>query len=263
MDLLTSCAQKRGHIGRLGGFSLVELMIALTLGLMLTMGLYSMLSSQRLTYQMSQLNGSITERAQRDNNFLRAMVNQAGYMDYDSVQSSILGDTPFIKTGSWVKGQVIRADNNLTSASMKSGSDMLQLRFIGDGALIYNCAGNVVSAQMLWYVSIYVNSNSQLICSDTNSTTVLDENVETLQLLFTSSTTPSTLLRADEVTSASAWLTVTRLSYGLLLAEKNVAAASGINTQSYQILDQSINSANDSQLRQPITESLLLRNNRS
>lgn len=147
MDLLTSRAQKQSHIGRLGGFSLVELMIALTLGLMLTMGLYSMLSSQRLTYQMSQLNGSITERAQRDNNFLRAMVNQAGYMDYDSVQSSILGDTPFVATGSWVKGQVIRADNNLTSASMKSGSDMLQLRFIGDGALIYNCAGNVVSAQ--------------------------------------------------------------------------------------------------------------------
>lgn len=262
MALLTFGKQRYRQRNQ-SGFSLVELMIALTLGLMLTMGLYSMLSSQRLTYQMSQLNGSITERAQRDNNFLRAMVNQAGYMDYDTVQSSILGDTPFIKTGSWAKTQVIRADNNLTAASMKSGSDMLQLRFIGDGALIYNCAGNVVAAQTLWYVSIYVNSSSQLICSDTDSTTVLDENVETLQLLFTSSTTPSTLLRADEVTSASAWLTVTRLSYGLLLAEKNVPAASAVNTQSYQILDQTINSANDSQLRQPITESLLLRNNRS
>ncbi len=262
MALLTArlCSPVRN---RAQGFSLVELMVALTLGLLLTMGLYSMLSSQRLTYQMSQLNGSITERSQRDNAFLRAMVNQAGYMDYSSMQSTILGTSPFVASGNWALGQTIRAENNLSTGGMKSGSDLLQMRFIGDGTLVFNCAGGVIAVQTLWTVSLYVNNSAQLICSDSNGNTVLDENVETLQLLFSSTSSPSTLLRADEVTAASAWLSVNRLSYGLLLAEKNVPATTALNTQSFQILDQQISSANDTQLRQPITESLLLRNNRS
>lgn len=262
MDLLTARPTFSGPSAA-RGFSLVELMIALTLGLLLTMGLYSMLSSQRLTYQMSQLNGSITERSQRDNSFIRAMVNQAGYMDYDSMQSSILGTSPFVASGNWSQGQFIRAENNVSTSGIKGGTDLLQMRFIGDGALIFNCAGGVIAAHTLWSISLYINSSSQLICSDNNGNTVLDENVETLQLLFSSTSTPSSLLRADQVTAASAWLTVNRLSYGLLLAERNVPSTSALNTQSYQILDQQINSANDSQLRQPITESLLLRNNRS
>ncbi len=258
MDLLIH-RQPQAHTG----FSLVELMIALTLGSLLVLGLYSMLSSQRLTYSMTQANGSLTERTQRDSNFIKSMVNQAGYMDYTSMRDSLLGNTPFIASGSWLKGQVVRADNNLTTAGFKSGSDRLQLRFLGDGSLVFNCAGGTVPAQSLWNVSLYVDGDEQLICADANGNTVLDQGVETLQLQFSNPAAPSSQLRADQVSSSALWLTINRLSYGLLLTEAQTPTTGVLNGSSYQILDQSVSSANDSQLRQPLTESLVLRNNRS
>ena len=203
------------------GFTLVELMIAILVGLFLTGGLVMMLQSNRRSFtnqnQLSQLQDS--ERMAM--NIMTDMVQIAGYFPDPTNYTAIL------------TMPAITAPMTLPSAQYMFGvhtaaapGDTLTVRFAtksGDGIL--NCAGTSNSSGVVQsYINTFsVNANKQLVCQmgvggaaytsypligdGTTNSVVKVYNLQVLYGIDTTGTANNVneYQTADQITLASAW----------------------------------------------------------
>jgi type IV pilus assembly protein PilW len=157
------------------GFSLVELMVAITIGLFITLGLSQIFLSM---YSTSQSQNTLS--AFQDNQRLAVVmvvntVQAAGYYPSPSSQTaasalSYVGpntfsySTPVADTGdnsTFVAGVGITGagDGGVTTA------DSIDIAYETSGSdNIYNCQGGTASAATIFVNSISVNSSNQLVC---------------------------------------------------------------------------------------------------
>ena len=203
------------------GFTLVELMIAILVGLFLTGGLVMMLQSNRRSFtnqnQLSQLQDS--ERMAM--NIITDMVQIAGYFP-DPTTNTALSTMPAITAPMTLPATQYLSGVHAAAAP----GDTLTVRFASqpnDGIL--NCAGtsNSTAAIQSYINTFFVNNSQQLVCrmglggaaytdypliGEGTANAVIK--VTNLQVLYGIDTTGSSnnvnqYQTADQVTTAGAW----------------------------------------------------------
>ena len=178
-------AQQPCRRAAIRGFTLVELMVALLIGLFLVAGMVSVLqgTSHTSTNQMALAQLQNNERIAMT--LMTDVIQQAGY--YPDVQSSSLESAfpaapalpaapapAFTEPGQFIVGQ--------TGAT--ASGDSITVRYQTDGTVL-NCLGSSDSLAVPHEYTFSVNASGQLVCSvDGNSPVPLVGNVQNIQVLY-------------------------------------------------------------------------------
>ena len=126
------------------GMTLLELMISMTLGVIILLGLSGLLFSSSASYLLQDQQAQVQETGRYALDVLTRAVRQAGYRDPFNIEATI-------SPQSSVRGLDARTLQRNTpalepaSSGVVNGSDVLALRFAGDEAggyaTMFNCAG--------------------------------------------------------------------------------------------------------------------------
>jgi type IV pilus assembly protein PilW len=214
--------------GRQHGLSLIELLVALTVGLFLIAGVLTLVTSLKRTYttqtQLTQLQDS--ERLAMT--MLTDVIQSAGYYTNPQINTaSVLPANPPL--GFAVAGQA------LTGSSQPAGPDSISVQFAtapGDG--IINCQGgsNVASPAPFVYVNTFsVSPQNQLQCQLNGGAQVpLVNGLQNMMIWYGVNTSggPScsdSYLRASEVTAGNFWTNVCAVMVQLTFTNPLNAAA--------------------------------------
>ncbi len=191
------------------GFTMVELMIALLIGLFLMGGLIGLLQSNKRAFssqnQLSQLQDS--ERLAMT--MLNDVIQQAGYFPDPTLNTA---SSTLPASGSWTLGQFI-----VGTANAAAPGDTISVRYSTanlDGIL--NCTGgsNTTGANATYInmFSVIVNGSgvSQLVCTLNGTAYPLVKNVTNLQVLYGINNSGSgnnvdTYMTSAQVVAAAAW----------------------------------------------------------
>jgi type IV pilus assembly protein PilW len=132
------------------GLTLIELMIALTLGLFVILTATGLLLSTKAAYLAQDQHAQVQETGRYAIESLSRAIRQAGYEHWNGEDMPIRSTA---ELGPDIMGfdaaSLTRAGAGLTvaaPATTVNGSDVLALRFFGDGEVIVNCAGLMVAA---------------------------------------------------------------------------------------------------------------------
>lgn len=149
---------------RARGFTLIELMIALLLGLIVIGAIGAVFLSSSRTYRTTESLSRLQENARFAVQFISREVQLAGYAD--AFQRGIVGDGLIYPADAVFSsvGQVIVG--NRVNTSTLAGTDSIEIRYGGsDIAPLRDCLGNQLATSAFVTVRLYVNTNNQLSCS--------------------------------------------------------------------------------------------------
>ncbi|MDP2430441.1 MAG: PilW family protein [Pseudomonadota bacterium] len=159
---------------RESGISLVEMMVALSVGLLLTVSVSTILSGSLQIFRMQGESARIQESSRFLMDILGRQITQAGYVaistDYTDSKLSFVG-TPI----SGEHGVVATR-----TGERKNGSDYLAVSFDAN----VDCQGNVATSGTVRN-EFFLNANEELVCAGGGVTPeVLADGVETFQVLY-------------------------------------------------------------------------------
>jgi type IV pilus assembly protein PilW len=156
------------------GFSLVEMMVALSIGLLLTLSVSYILSGSLQIFRVQGESARIQESSRFLMDTLGRQITQAGYAEI----SSDYTDTKLGFTGTPISGEhgVVAT----RSSERKIGSDYMAVSF--DAST--DCQGNAAAGGTVQN-EFYLNANEQLVCASGGGTPeALADGVETFQVLY-------------------------------------------------------------------------------
>jgi len=262
------------------GLSLIELLIAMVIGLFLLAGitttyLQSKQSSiKRDEYSVLQDNGRIALE------LMSNTIAHAGYVAFPSgviTPSSFITNTVVSNTCN-VGGQNVITPGNFPTTSTKDGvsgaSDSIGVIYLGDANISMDCAGGVLpvgcqigsgntnSASAQIYNSFFIQNNSlQCAGSRTTNLEAIAEDVENIQFLYGVDADGDRVV--DRYINATQMGTFTdnviSVQIGVLVrSERQIKSVAEVIK--YSLLDQAITSPNDRYLRGVFTTTVKLRN---
>ncbi|WP_191965313.1 PilW family protein [Marinobacter halotolerans] len=254
------------------GLSLIELMIAMTLGLILTFGVVQIFISSKQTYSVVTAQSQTQENGRVVKHFLGRGLRHAGYWD-DSTLPIALPDN-----GVFAENQMVFATNDdaASANNIVDGTDTITVRFNGtaDGQL-RGCTGMTPDRNQMIVDRYYVtpagaNTNVPSLQCDSEMLTLggasvstasqpLIVGIENLQVEFGIGTEDriTQYVSADEVTD---WGDVRSVRYGFL-ATSNQNTGGRENTNTYTLVDgETVTASGDNRLRQVQRDTVFLRN---
>ncbi len=208
---MTYLSSNRRMVQRQSGFTMIELMVALLIGLFLMGGLMTLLQNNRKAFSSQSLLGQLQDSERLAMTMMSGVIQQSGYFP-DPTLNSPSTSLPAVGT-TFAAGQGLYG-------STTAGSDTIIARYAtapGDGIL--NCRGtsnpatSVTNAIYSNAFSIAVTGGvSQLVCTDQGGNVYpLVNGVTKLQVLYgvstsaTNTTNVDTYMTAAQVTAATAW----------------------------------------------------------
>ncbi len=221
------------------GFSLVELMVAVTIGLFITLGLSQIFINM---YSTSQSQSSLSQYQENQRLALVMLMNTVELTGYTAgIPTSLTpavtalpavtnADTSTFTPGAGIVG---------TGAGTGTGStsDTLNVYFQSAGSnldQIINCQGGSASASTTttFINSFSINANNQLVCTVTtnggapSSALVLANNVTSMSIMYgvdtTNSKTTNAYLTAADVTTGAMWMNIRTVQVTLNFCTANV-----------------------------------------
>ena len=209
------------------GFSLVEVLIALTIGIFLSLGATQLFSASSATTRLQQALSEVSEAGRFTASFIGTDLQKAGY-------SPSVALTDFLQGVNGVNG----------------GNDSVTVSY--DGVISNNrdCVGNEVVGNV---VNRYLVIDRQLQC---NGITLVDE-VESFQVLYGIDTDNSLTPNYYSV-EPNGGNDVVAVRIGILIRSKNNAQARA--DQVFNVLDEVVAPEADGFLRRLFTKSVLIRN---
>ena len=230
---------------RQNGFSLIELMVAVLIGLFLTLGLSKLFLSM---YSSSQSQGTLSQYQNNQRQAIVTLTNTtqtAGY--FASTPTGVgpntvalpattnAGDSSTFTGGAGIVG---------TTGTGSPQQDTLNIQYQSSGSdNIYNCQGGVttITTPTPTYTTVVnsfsVNSSNQLVCTVSiagaapTSALVLANNIQNMTILYgidttgsssTPAATTNTYMTAAQVTTAADWLYVRSVQITLNFCTANV-----------------------------------------
>lgn len=219
----TFAVTRRAHT-RHGGYSLIEVLIALAISLFLLAGLFTLLQGTRRNTTNQQQLAQLQDEQRLAMSLITDVIQSAGYYDstsYASASNAFAGSvtTAGCTTSTLSAGQYLCGTHTGYTASTSTATpDALVVRYGTTGSdNLVNCAGNT-SATATTFVNVFTidTTNHVLQCSPDGKTTDVVPvvyGVADLQILYgvaTGTTTNSvdTYMTATQVNTASAWSSV-------------------------------------------------------
>jgi type IV pilus assembly protein PilW len=221
---------RRRHVA---GFTLVELMIAIVIGLFLTAGLLTLVGAMKRTNTSQTGLSQLQDNERIAMNLITDVVQSGGYFPnpvtnttatFFTATSATTGAPAFL-SGQFIAGTGAAAD--------AAPGNLLSVRYTTSGLdNVINCTGNTTATQTTWTNSISVDANGNLQCILTIGTAAPQTPVQlvsgliSMQVLYgvqTNSTVNTnsvdTYLDASQVSAGSYWNNV--LSVKVKLTFKN------------------------------------------
>jgi type IV pilus assembly protein PilW len=243
------------------GFTLVELMVAMTLGMVLMVVISNVFVASKESYRTTEDMSRLQENARFAVTHLGRVLRMASYVDDPTAVSvtraSIFGAAPAV-TGTEGGGTV---------------SDSVTVRYQGsaDGT-VFDCQGNQIAGGAFVVARFHLaaagdgSGTTSLYCDNTGTVgpvaadLELVQGVENLQVLYGEDTdgdgTANRYLVQSSVTTLD---NVVSLRIGLLMSTAN-QVASATDTRTYNVIGTSIGPINDKRVRRMYTTTIALRN---
>lgn len=236
------------------GLTLIELMIAVIIGMLLAAGIGSVYISNKQSYNTREAMAALQENARTSLSQLQATVGPAGFPGIDNIE-------PIVVAGG---GFTVAAPIAVSSDGAGTAPDTLSVALrnlaITGPVPLADCRGSPVLAGVT-AISMFAVENQQLVCrSSINSAAmVIADNVEDMQVLYgvdpDGNGIANSFVTATNLGAAA--LTVVSVQVSLLLssAEVNDAARS----ETLMVADQA-RTTNDRRIRRVVTTTIPLRN---
>jgi type IV pilus assembly protein PilW len=228
---------RRAHQGSYaqGGYTLVEILVALVIALFLLGGLLTLVSGTRRTNANQTALTQLQDNQRLAMSLLNDVIQHAGYFP----DPTLYTPASFVASGSFLATQII------TGTHAAGVPDSISVRFLTSGTDgLINCQG-VSAAAVHTYTNVFTidTVNNRLVCAvDGGAPVPLVNGVTDMQILYGVNTAaaavpglspPSdvdTYMDATQVTTASDWFRVTSVRITLtfsnpLCSVQNVGAA--------------------------------------
>lgn len=229
------------------GFSLVELMIAMTIGLMISAALIQVFIGSKKTYRTIDANETVQENMRVAMELMVESIGYAGFMSNPDQQLIFPNLELYPAMGTFVQQGIVTGDNNLAISSALDGSDRFTVRYYGHAdQLNIDCLGRAVPVDTIAEVTYYVSARdaegiAELRCSvivRKQSGTVVsgpDEDVvisgvDDMQIRYRQSSV------ANYLDTPSVWTEVLAIQVGLLVSS-DAEGAKEKQKQSFDLLD--------------------------
>lgn len=192
------------------GFSLIELLVAVTIALFLLLVVSVVFISTKGAFTAQDQLSQLQDNERLSLTILTTSVQSAGYFP-DPLVSTAIGDMP---TTSGPYGNLAAGQGIVGTSGTSSASDTLTTRYVsasGDGLM--DCQGQTYSTgSNTTIVNIYsVSANNELMCSVDGGTTMtaLVSNVSALSIVYGTDSSASgnadRFIGASAVTAGSLW----------------------------------------------------------
>ena len=239
------------------GFTLIELMVAVTIGLVLTAVVANLFLGSRATYQTTDEVSRMQENIRFAYQLLSRTIHIAGYR---SAPNSFANQ---IFTGA-----------NVALAGVEGGGtapDSFTIRYQGSGngtgtpdGSIVDCAGGEVDAGIIttstFTIAAGANGGNALFCNNGVANEVVSD-VDNMQVLYGEDTNGDLVadryVAADNVTNFDSVVTV-RVS--MLFRTPNISASVLTDTTTYDLNGTVVGPFNDTRIRRVVTLNMNLRN---
>lgn len=241
------------------GLSIVELLIALALGLLLMTGIIQVFIASRQTYATNEAMGRLQENGRFALDFIARNARNAGYIDPINLKDL---PAPLITTkcGNFCIGDSVTTNSDRVAFSMQP---VLQ-----DGQR-YSCTGSTVAANEIIYNSFYVSDGS-LKCAwgivgqpATEQDKEIISGIDSMRVLYgvassVNSDSAASYVPASRVTN---WSQVRSVRIAVLANSIDRISPTPSSTLNYFLLDAApINQGNDGLARQIFTTTIQLKN---
>ncbi len=148
------------------GISLVEIMVAITLGLLLMLGLGTVFVSVSQTSKLRQNMSGVQDNERTAIAFLNNSIRSAGYFPNPTPSLVfVTSAAEFPASGLWLPGQSI-----LGTGAGTAGTDTLSVRFIAStsGTASQGCSASLTAGDL--YTDVFSVAGGYLTCTETDNT---------------------------------------------------------------------------------------------
>lgn len=236
-----------------GGFSIIELMVALLIGLLITGAVVVNYASLRRTFGIHDGMAQLQASQRLILTLMTSTLQQAGYYANPSVDTRMTA-LPAGATAAWAgssPASTFTAGQSLVGIGDGTGSgassDAVSVRFqsaAGDGLM--NCLGGTqpvgASAPIVWVSTYQINAQDELTCSVNGATPVaLVANVRRMRIEygvdFDGNGTTDSYLPASLVSAGSRWGAVHSIRLTFQLLDPAATTPTPLPTMVLQLVD--------------------------
>jgi type IV pilus assembly protein PilW len=202
------------------GYTLMEILVALFIGVFLLVGLFTILQNTRRSSSNQTALTQLQDEQRMAMSLLSDVVQNAGYFDPNSITQAVA--LPAVS--GYATGYAMTASQGLSGSDAGAG-DIIIARYATNGTDgIINCNGATAGAETTWPNTFYISSTTSggvttyaLSCSLDGTTATgipLVTGVENMQIYYGVSTTAGsnnvdTYMTATQVQTAGDWQNVT------------------------------------------------------
>lgn len=274
------------------GISLIEVMIAMTLGLMLLVGVVQLFLSSKQSYSVVLGQSQTLDSGRLAMHFLGQAMRKSGYWsrDWDRSFGADAGISAGSYTGVFEREQYVYGLNDdATDAAVVDGSDQVYVRFTGDNLHpMSNCLGTAIAEDQVVIERYYLRvagtgeQASSLVCE----TTVLDINVqesidrgevtvpagattitqplvagvENMQILFGERNASGTEMSFQRANSVTDWSLVESVKIALLAVSPEGSQSGLQRSSGYKLFDVTSAVPTDTRIRSLFEHTIAVRN---
>jgi len=252
-------------VRRQSGFSLIELMIAMTLGLILTVIIGNVFLGAKEAYRTTADLSRLQENARFAVTYLGRIIRMTSYVS-NPVNIAATRAATFPPLAPAITG----------TEGGGTVSDSITVRYQGSGSpadgTVFDCQGNAIQGIDLAVARFHIapstdgSGESSLFCDNTgtvgaaNADIELVTGVENMQILYGEDTDgDGTANRYLDQGTVASMDNVVSVRLALLLRTRN-PVASGVDTRVYNLLGTNVGPMNDQRTRRLYTATIALRN---
>lgn len=253
-------------INKHSGFSMLEIMVAITISLILLLGILQIFVSNKNTYRLQNNLAILQENGRFLHEYLNKVIRNTAFRSPVINQQFATLENVFNTSTGFISG----TDNTGTN-----GSDVLIVRFQGSGTgsgvpdnTIRDCLNRGVDAFTIATNTISLNANNQLTCraqnangTPTDDTQVILDDVENFQVLYgedlNNDKTPDRFVSANYPSLNFNNVVAVKLAILLRSTEQNNPVA---DSKTYNLLGTLHTAGGDRFSRQTLSFTIMLRN---
>ncbi|MGI9284601.1 MAG: PilW family protein [Pseudomonadales bacterium] len=267
------------------GMTIVELLIAMGLGIFLMAGVVQVFLGSKQTFTTINAQSHMQENGRFAMDFMARILRHGGYtteINIDEILDPILRKETFLAQGDFAEGIAVTGVNNAALAGVKAGTDVVRVRIEGSNdSPVTDCQGVVIAPDQWSEISYGVTDDAEFQCQTINATgtttVTLVEGIDDLQIQYGVNVggvvdtfdypddrpdeqllTASKFVNADDMT-ADDWEDVVSIKVAMLASSDGAPLEHSV-AQTYDVLDNATVSYQDGKARQIFTQTISLRN---